>query len=94
MGVHVLPILKLPPTSLPISSLPSELSQCTSPEDPVSCIEPGLDVCFKYVNIHVSMLFSQIISPNQLILNPPYIFPNLNLPWAQKILVGTQLSPQ
>ena len=29
----------------------------------VSCIEPGLAICFTYDNIHVSMLFSQIIPP-------------------------------
>ena len=51
----------LPPPS------PSHLSgssQCTSPEHPVSCIEPGLAICFTYDNIHVSMLFSQIIPPS------------------------------
>ena len=50
----------LPPPS------PSHLSgssQCTSPEHPVSCIEPGLAICFTYDNIHVSVLFSQIIPP-------------------------------
>ena len=31
------------------------ISQCTSPEHPVSCNEPGLQVCFTYDNIHVSM---------------------------------------
>ena len=50
----------LPP---PSPSHPSGSSPCTSPEHPVSCIEPGLDVCFTYDNIHVSMLFSQIIPP-------------------------------
>ena len=40
---------------------PSGLSQCTGPESPVSCIEPGLAIYFTYGNIHVSMLFSQII---------------------------------
>ena len=49
----------LPP---PSPSHPSgSSSQCTSPEHPVSCIEPGLVICFTYDNIHVSMLFSQII---------------------------------
>ena len=57
MGVHVFPILYPPPTSLPI------VSQCTSPEHPVSCIEPGLVILFTYDNIHASMLFSQIIPP-------------------------------
>ena len=60
MGVHIFPILN--PSSLPIPSLWS--SQCTSPEHPVSCIEPGLVICFTYDDIHVSMLFSQIIPPS------------------------------
>ena len=38
-------------------------SQCTSPEHPVSCIESGLVIYFTYGNIHVSMLFFQIIPP-------------------------------
>ena len=42
----------------PSPSHPSGSSQCTSPEHPVSCIEPGLAICFTYDNIHVSMLFS------------------------------------
>ena len=48
----------LPPPSL---SHPSESSQYTSPEHPVSCIEPGLAICFTYDNLHVSMSFSHII---------------------------------
>ena len=44
-------------------SYPSGSSQCTSPEHPVSCIEPLLVICFIYGNIHVSVLFSQIIPP-------------------------------
>ena len=50
---------------LPTASLshPSVSPQCTSPEHPVSCIEPGLVICFTYDTIHVSMLFSQIIPP-------------------------------
>ena len=59
LGVHVFPILNPPPTL----SHPSGSSQCTSPEHPVSCIKPGLAICFTYDNIHVSMLFSQIIPP-------------------------------
>ena len=39
-------------------------AKCASPEHPVSCIEPGLVICFTYDNIHVSMLFSQIIPPS------------------------------
>ena len=51
----------LPP---PSPSHPSGLSQCTSIECPVSCIELGLVICFTYGNIHVSMLLSQIIPPS------------------------------
>ena len=48
----------------PSSSHPSGSSQCTSPEHPVSCIEPGLVIYFTYDNIHVSMLFCQVIPPS------------------------------
>ena len=42
MGVHVFPILNpLPPLS---PSHPLRSSQCTSPERPVSCLEPGLAI--------------------------------------------------
>ena len=51
----------LPP---PSSSHPSGSSKYTSPKHPVSCIEPGLAICFTYDNIHVSMPFSPIISPS------------------------------
>ena len=50
----------LPP---PSPSHPSVSSQCTSREHPVSCIKPGLTIYFIYGNIHISMLFSQIIPP-------------------------------
>ena len=61
-GVHVVPILNpLPP---PSTYHPSGLSQCTSPEHPVSCIEPGLAIHFTYDIIHVSVPFSQIIPPS------------------------------
>ena len=61
MGVHVFPLLK--PFPPPSSSHPSGSSQCTSPEHPVSCIEPGLAIHFTYDNIHVSVPFSQTIPP-------------------------------
>ena len=51
----------LQPTS---PSHPSGMSQCTSFECPVLCIELGLVIYFIYGNIHVSMLFSQIIPPS------------------------------
>ena len=53
-----------PPLPLPSPSHPSGSSQCTSPEHPASCIKPGLVICFTYDNIHVSVLFSQIIPPS------------------------------
>ena len=62
MGAHVSPILNPPPSPSP--SHPSGSSQCTGPEPPVSCTELGLVVCFTYANIHVSMLFSQVITPS------------------------------
>ena len=62
VGVHVFPMLNpLPP---PSPSHPSGLSQCTSPKHPVSCIEPGLAICFTYDILHVSMPFSQTIPPS------------------------------
>ena len=62
-GIHVFPILN-PPLPSPFPFHPSGSSQCTSPEHPVSCIEAGLEICFTYDNIHVSMPFSQIIPPS------------------------------
>ena len=59
-GIHVSPILNLPPSLYH----PSGSSQCTSPKHPVSCIEPGLVIRFIYDIIHVSMPFSQIILPS------------------------------
>ena len=52
------------PLPLPSPSHPSGSSQCTSPEHPVSCIEPGLVIHFLCDIIHVSMPFSQIIPPS------------------------------
>ena len=43
---------------------PSGSSQCTSPKHPVSCIKPGLVICFLNDIIHVSMPFSHIIPPS------------------------------
>ena len=51
----------------PLRSSPHHLSgssQCTSPKHPVSCIKPGLVICFLHDIIHVSMPFSQIIPPS------------------------------
>ena len=51
----------LPPPS-PYHS--SGSSQCSIPEHPVSCIEPGLAIHFPYDILHVSMPFSKIIPPS------------------------------
>src|SRR5574341_1054864 len=52
------------PLPLPSPYHPSGSPQCTSPKQPVSCIEPGLVICFLYDIIHVTMPFSQIIPPS------------------------------
>ena len=51
-GYTRVPILN--PFPPPSPSHPSRSSQCTSPEHPVSCIEPGLVIYFTYSSIHVS----------------------------------------
>ena len=51
---------RLPPPSPPI---PSGLSQSTGFGCPASCIKLALVICFTHGNIHVSMVFSQIIPP-------------------------------
>ena len=58
-GIHVFPILN----PLPSPYHPSGSCQCTSPKQPVSCIEPGLVIHFLYDITHVLMPFSQIIYP-------------------------------
>ena len=62
MGVHVFPILNPLPTSF--LSHPSGLSQWTGFECIVSCIKLRLVIYFTYGNIHISMLFSQVIPPS------------------------------
>ena len=71
-GVPVFPILKpLPP---PSPSHPTGLSQGAGFEHPVSCIALGLVICFTYGNIHVSVLFSQIIPPSPSPTEPRSLF--------------------
>jgi len=52
------------PLSPPSPYHPSGSSQCTSPEHPVSCIEPVLMIRFTCDNLHVWMPFSHIIPPS------------------------------
>ena len=62
LDIHVLPILIPPPTSLSTWSLwvfPVHQAWAL-----VSCIEPGLVICFILDNIHVSMWFSWNIPPS------------------------------
>ena len=62
MNLHVFPIPILPPTSLSTRSLwvfPMHQARAL-----VSCIQPGLVICFTKDNIHVSMLFSWNIPPS------------------------------
>ena len=56
------PILNPPPTSLSIPSL--WVISVHQPRALVSCIQPGLVICFTIDDIHVSKLFSQIIPPS------------------------------
>ena len=73
--VLVLPNIKMNPSQVymcspswillppPSPYHPSGSSQCTSPKNPVSCIEPGLASRFIHDILHVSMPFSQIFPP-------------------------------
>ena len=61
-GIRVLPIGT--PLPHPSSPDPSGLSQSTSLLCPASCIKLALVIYFTPSNEHVSMLFSQTISPS------------------------------
>ena len=56
MGLHVFPIPIPPPTSL--STCSPQVFPVHQVQALVSCIQPGLVICFTLDNIHVSMLFS------------------------------------
>ena len=73
MELHVFPILIPPPTSLSTQFLwvfPVHQARAL-----VSCIQPGLVICFTIDNIHVSMLFSRNIAPS------PSPTESKSLPW-------------
>ena len=59
-GVHVFPILKPPPTYLPVPSL--QVIPVHQPQ--ASCIEPWLVICFLNDIIHVSVSFLQTVPPS------------------------------
>ena len=61
-GINVFPILIPPPTSLSTRSLWVFLVHQVRAL--VSCIQPGLVICFTLDNIHVLMLFSWSIPPS------------------------------
>ena len=62
MGIHVFPFLCTPPTSLTIP--PLRVIPVHQPRAPCIMHWPGLVTRFTYDNMHVSMPFSQIISPS------------------------------
>ena len=62
IDLHVFPIPIPPPTSLSTRSL--WVSPVHQARTLVSCIQPGLVICFTLDNIHVSMLFSWNFPPS------------------------------
>ena len=62
VDLHVFPIPIPPPTTLSTRSL--WVFPVHQPWALVSCIQPGLVICFTLDNIHVSMLFSLNIPPS------------------------------
>ena len=74
--------LPLPP---PTPRHLSGSSPCTSPKHPPSCIEHRLAIRFLHDSIHVSVPFSQIISPSP---SPSETYLNINLQFSFHIFVS------
>ena len=74
-GFTCAPHLNSPPTSFPIPSLWVILVH--QPWTLVSCIKCELVICFTIDNIHVSMLFSQIIPHIAFSFDPLFCVPEL-----------------
>ena len=60
MYLHVFPILNPPSRLPPIPSL--WVIPVHPPRALVSCLQPGLAICFTLDNIHVSVLFPQLLN--------------------------------
>ena len=72
MDLHVFPFPIPPPASLSTRSLwvfPVHQARAL-----VSCIQPGLVICFTLDNVHVSMLFSRNIPPSPSPTEPKSLF--------------------
>ena len=65
---------------------PSGSSQCTSPQLPVSCIEPGLAIHFLYDIIHVLMPSPLFLQNNTLYYQSQLVYWLLKLTWSPGIL--------
>ena len=65
---------------------PSRSSQCTSPQLPVSCIEPGLAIHFLYDIIHVLMPSPLFLQNNTLYYQSQLVYWLLKLTWSPEIL--------
>ena len=82
----------LPP---PSPSHPSGSSQCTGPERPVPCIEPGLAVCFTYDNTHTYILYLQAhsIPRNDFTFKASFLFNIRTLQYHSAVLHCRAHSP-
>ena len=65
---------------------PSGSSQCTRPQLPVSCIEPGLAIHFLYDIIHVLMPSPLFLQNNTLYYQSQLVYWLLKLTWSPGIL--------